>query len=84
VKHIGIRPTYDLATSWMSHQDSEDEDVKFYKKRYFEKYPDGGGRYWNERTLTSGCGKEVCGVKENGLIYCEFCDEWFNSEQFES
>ena len=68
VKHIGKSPTYPL----YSH-----EDV------YIEILPDGSKKVWNCKTLNTGCDKEI---KEplvyEGLIYCPFCDEMCNQDQF--
>ena len=77
LRHVGIRPTYPLVI------DMTDVGQRKHRKKY-EVYPDGGYRVWNDRMLKSGCNRVIRGDEKLGeLIYCPFCDEYFNSEQFE-
>ena len=70
--HVGIRPSFPV------------EAISHKGKQYFnEKLPDGATRVWNMRMLESGCSRVVESVVRDGkLIYCAYCDEWFNETQF--
>lgn len=72
LRHVGIRPLHPLTL------------VDFKKRIYYEYYPDGTKKRWNERMLNSGCGT-VTGnlVKLLGCFYCPQCDEWFSVNQWE-
>lgn len=76
--HKGVRPMYEVE----SHYDT-DEPNPTMRNKLFEKYPSGGGRWWNKRLLNSGCG-HVLDDDElvDGLRYCPNCKEWFKPEQF--
>jgi len=66
--HEGIRPLHSLT------------QPDFRKNIYYE---DVTGRRWNDRMLKSGCGREVMSLHVmNDCIYCPYCDEWFNKEQW--
>lgn len=71
LKHIGIRPRYQMI--------QEKTRDKFY---YYEELPGGLMRQWTLRMLKSGCNEEVEGIERDGLIYCQQCDEWFSKSQF--
>lgn len=74
--HVGVRPDPDNELELISGQ-------KFVR-RYFERYPEGGGRYWNSKLLNSGCNEVLRNNQErDGLIYCPTCDEWCNMNQYE-
>lgn len=51
----------------------------------FEILEDGTKKYWNKKTLTSGCSKififDLFATVE-GLTYCPYCKEHFNEDQF--
>lgn len=70
--HVGTRPTYELQV------------LDFKRKLYIEEFPDGGYRIWNKRMLKSGCNKTIDNDPEEmrGCLYCPWCDEWFNREQW--
>lgn len=68
IKHIGIRPKNELI--------SKDTGV------YYEILPDGKRRVWHKRMLKSGCNNTFDNTKNDDLIYCPFCDEYFSSNQF--
>lgn len=78
VIHKGKTPTYDL------------EPTEMYKDMMYEPYPNGGGKFWSPRELKTGCGGDVmepygtvATMEDYGLIYCPYCDEWFNEKEFE-
>lgn len=74
--HNGIRP--DPANDFELVHDSK------YRKRYFESYPEGGGKFWDDKLLNSGCNNVINEVIEsNGLIFCPYCSEWCSESQFE-
>lgn len=76
LKHVGVKPKYDLELI---------ESSGFAREIYVEWYPDGTYKckYWNKRTLKEGCGEIIKDAKiRDGLIYCPYCDEWFNKDQF--
>ena len=55
IRHIGVRP---LTTVYaLAH------DYKVYR----EDLPDGVTRFWNDKTLNSGCDKLIDGGKSHGL-----------------
>jgi len=73
LRHVGVRPkgkVYQLET-----------DFKVFR----EDLEDGGTRFWNARTLNSGCGNVLEKAKLKGnLIFCPFCGEMCNTNQFET
>lgn len=70
VKHIGKRNTYPIFPT-------ETDGV------YHELLPDGSIKVWNAKTLNTGCDTEIDTVLvDEGLIYCPFCDEMCNQDQF--
>lgn len=74
VRHVGERPLNPLVFGRM-----KDSNV-FYK---VETFADGTKRFWDAKTLNSGCGEES--EKREGILdlwYCEYCDEWFAQKQF--
>lgn len=73
MKHKGVRPTYEL---------SELKRVGV-NVIYQEVFPDGSVKWWNERQLQSGCGRELTEYKEvDKLAYCPWCKEWFHRSQY--
>lgn len=76
--HRGIRPTGKLIT--------EGDPYKGYGKHKsltYELLPNGTKRYWNQKTLKSGCSQIFDDiVKLDGLIYCPTCKEYFSENQF--
>ena len=70
MKHVGVKPTHELF--------KVDDYV------YMELFPDGMKKYWNVKTLNTGCGNVLENVVRDGdLIYCPYCDEMANKNQFE-
>lgn len=58
------------------------EMLNYKKQIYLE---DVTGRVWTERMLRSGCESVTTQIQEmRECIYCPWCDEWFNKEQWES
>lgn len=71
--HCGVRPKSVII---------KQEDGRL-RKTYHELLNGGGYKIWNEKLLNSGCGKEIDDVERDGeLIYCPWCDEWFNKNQW--
>lgn len=73
MKHVGSRPEF---------LPLELDDTR---KQYiwYENFPDGGYRIWNNKTLNSGCGTHLTDIKREGnLIFCNRCKEWANENQF--
>ena len=76
MRHKGIRPQYPI--------ELDTSRGKRKRKTYYEDLPDGSHRIWNDRLLQSGCGKTIIYVHMEGdLIYCPYCNEWANINQFE-
>ena len=74
MKHVGVRPEYAI---------ERDEGKK--RPTWYEFFPLGGYRIWTLKTLRSGCNRKLKEIKSVGnLIYCPFCEEWFNELQFKS
>lgn len=80
VIHKGSKPKYALTD--LNNRSSMFQKRPYY--RYYEEYPDGGGRYWTKRQLIPGCNTSSTKVVDSktGLIYCEYCDEWFRETEF--
>lgn len=75
MKHKGIRPSGQLTIV--------ESEMKRGRKLYHEELPEGGYRIWNDRLLKSGCGRTIIYAQQDGeLIYCPYCDEWANENQF--
>ena len=69
--HVGHKPKGEVY--------QEDNDFKVWR----EDLPDGGVKYWNAVTMNSGCGNVLEPmVMKGNLIYCPFCDEMVNKNQF--
>jgi hypothetical protein len=67
--HNGVRPMGDI--------------IQVDKGIYTEALAGGGVKFWNNKTLNSGCNGLITTIVElEGLIYCPHCDEYFNVEQF--
>jgi len=74
-KHVGVRPKHKIVLNA--------DTFKLKNFEYFEHYPDGSYKIWNKRLLASGCNNFTLGDdRYEGLIYCEYCDEYFNENQF--
>ena len=76
--HKGIRPTHQVVKS--------SADLKLIDKPglSYEIFPDDSYKIWTDRTLNSGCNNQIEGdIKLGEMIYCEYCDEFFNRNQFE-
>lgn len=72
IKHVGIRPLHPLTL------------VDYKRKIYYEYFPDGSYRVWNERQLNSGCGVETeLILTMSGCLYCPACKEYFSDNQWE-
>ena len=70
VFHTGMRPGFPVVEI--------KEGERFY---YYEQVT---GKKWTMRELNSGCGERVeykPGIAD--LLYCSYCDEWFQPRQFE-
>ncbi len=71
MKHVGHRPE--------SNVYQLDNDFKLYR----EDLPDGTTKFWNAKTLKSGCGNVLKNVVvKDGLIFCPYCGEMCNTNQF--
>ena len=76
--HRGIRPTTKLHSE--GHISKPYGPHKF---RQYELLPDGSKKYWDKKTLNSGCTKIFSDiVKLDGLIYCPTCEQYFSANQF--
>ena len=75
LKHVGVRPSGRMI--------GFSKDLKEIPNNKYELLPLGGYRMWSSRMLRSGCNKVVSGKEMmEGLIYCKYCDEFFNANQF--
>jgi len=73
-KHTGERPTYKIADFFKT---------EFGQIIHIEEFPDGSKRWWTNKQLKSGCNTVLKNPKrQDDLIYCKKCDEWFNKKQF--
>lgn len=75
--HQGIQPSYPF------DHGKQHPNKKLNATYKFEPFPEGGGKWWSEKELASGCHVIFDKIKkQNGLIYCPYCDEWFTDKQF--
>lgn len=77
LKHVGIRPVYELTL------------LNWKRCLYVEELPNGKDRIWTKRMLRSGCNEVTndplvltVDVTNEELLYCPYCDEYFAKEQW--
>lgn len=76
LKHVGIRPIHPLIFF--------NRRLRIVHRYKYEVFPDGSYKLWSKKMLNSGCNHLVNGdIRVGDLIYCDYCDELFSSNQFE-